>query len=105
MTFSKKFLVFALMTLVLAGFAVAQKTEISYMCWYNTTESEAQGVQANIDKFNASQDKIHVTMIAIPRDGYETKVNTMAAAGQLPTAPSSRKPWRSSSPPPTSSPT
>ena len=67
-----------------AGFAVAEKAEISYMCWYNTTQSEAQGIQATIDKFNASQDRIHVTMIAIPRDGYETKVNTMAAAGQLP---------------------
>jgi len=84
MTFSKKLLVFSVMVAALAGFAAAQKTEISYMCWYNTTQSEAQGNQANIDKFNASQDKIHVTMIAIPRDGYETKVNTMAAAGQLP---------------------
>jgi multiple sugar transport system substrate-binding protein len=84
MTFSKKIIVIALLAVAFAGFAVAEKVEVSYMCWYNTTQSEAQGNQVLIDKFNASQDRIHVTMIAIPRDGYETKVNTMAAAGQLP---------------------
>ena len=62
----------------------AAKIEISYMAWYNTTQSEANQVQHTIDQFNASQDKIHVTLIAIPRDGYETKVNTMAAGHQLP---------------------
>ena len=64
--------------------AVAAPVEVSYMCWYNTTQSEAQGNQQLIDKFNASQNAVHVTMIAIPRDGYETKVNTMAASNQLP---------------------
>ncbi len=37
-----------------------------------------------MDRFNASQDKVHATLIIIPRDGYETKVNTMAAGKQLP---------------------
>jgi len=81
----RKGLLISLLSLaVCAGFVSAQKTEITYMCWYNTTQSEAQSVQAIIDTFNNSQDKIHVTMIAVPRDGYETKVNTMAAGNQLP---------------------
>jgi multiple sugar transport system substrate-binding protein len=84
MTFSKKLFILALMGVAFAGLAAAAPVEITYMCWYNTTQSEAQGNQALIDKYNASQDKVHVTMMAIPRDGYETKVNTMAAAGQLP---------------------
>ena len=84
MTFSKKAFLFALMALAIVGFAAAAPTEVTYMCWYNNTESEAQTNQALIDKFNASQDRVRVTMIAIPREGYETKVNTMAAAGQLP---------------------
>jgi multiple sugar transport system substrate-binding protein len=74
-------LVFSLLAAAALG---AAPIEVSYMCWYNTTQSEMQGNQAIIDKYNASQDKVHVTMIAIPRDGYETKVNTMAASSQLP---------------------
>jgi multiple sugar transport system substrate-binding protein len=70
--------------LIAATQASAQKVEVTYLCWYNTTQSEAQGNQALIDKFNGMQDKVHVTMMAIPRDGYETKVNTMAAGGELP---------------------
>ena len=54
------------------------------MAWYNTTESEAADIQKTLDKFNASQDKIHVTLIAVSRADYETKLNTMAAAKQLP---------------------
>src|SRR5690349_14611208 len=72
------------LALVAAAGAAAAPVDISYMCWYNTTQSEAQGNQALIDKYNGSQNLYHVTMIAIPRDGYETKVNTMAASGQLP---------------------
>jgi multiple sugar transport system substrate-binding protein len=64
--------------------AAKGKINVTYMCWYNTTQSEAQQNQAKIDEFNASQDRIVVTMMAIPRDGYETKVNTMAAGNQLP---------------------
>jgi len=59
--------------------------EISYMCWYNSTESEGQDVQKTLDKFNAlNEGKIHVSLIIVPREGYETKVNTMAAGKQLP---------------------
>jgi multiple sugar transport system substrate-binding protein len=68
----------------MAASAYAGKIEITYMAWYNTTESEAADVQRTLDKFNASQDAIHVTMIAVSRTDYETKLNTMAAAKQLP---------------------
>jgi len=88
MKVSRKLFVLVLAVSVFAAFAVsqaaAQKIEISYMAWYNTTQSEADQVQATMDRFNASQDKIHATLIIIPRDGYETKVNTMAAGKQLP---------------------
>ncbi len=60
------------------------KTELSYMAWYNTTQSEGAQVQAILDQYNQLQDKVHVNLIIIPRDGYETKVNTMAAGNQLP---------------------
>lgn len=60
------------------------KTEITYMAWYNTTQSEAADIQKTLDKFNSSQDKIHVSLIAVSRADYETKLNTMAAAKQLP---------------------
>ncbi|MGO9410019.1 MAG: extracellular solute-binding protein [Spirochaetia bacterium] len=74
----------AIALLVMAASAYAAKTEITYMAWYNTTESEAADIQKTLDKFNASQDAIHVTMIAVSRADYETKLNTMAAAKQLP---------------------
>jgi len=67
-----------------ASQAVAQKTEITYMAWYNTTQSEAADIQATLDKFNASQSNIHVTLITVSRSDYETKLNTMAAGKQLP---------------------
>lgn len=77
-----------LMTTALALTAFAafgqQKTEITYMAWYNTTESEAADIQKTLDKFNNSQDKIHVTLITVSRADYETKLNTMAAGRQLP---------------------
>lgn len=76
-----------LMTAALAAVslaAYADKTEITYMAWYNNTESEGQSIQATIDKFNDGNDHIHVKLIIVPRDGYETKVNTMAAGKQLP---------------------
>ncbi len=74
----------AAFSVLAASQAAAQKTEITYMAWYNTTESEAADVQVVLDKFNASQDKIHVTLIAVSRADYETKLNTMAAGKQLP---------------------
>jgi multiple sugar transport system substrate-binding protein len=65
--------------------AWATPVEITYMTWYNNTESEGQDIQKSLDKFNAEyQDKIHVKLVIVPRDGYETKVNTMAAGKQLP---------------------
>ena len=89
MTSPRKLLLLALVAVVAIAAAgqvfAADKIEISYMAWYNTTQSEADQVQATMDRFNASQDKIHVSLIIIPRDGYETKVNTMAAGKQLPT--------------------
>jgi multiple sugar transport system substrate-binding protein len=101
MQLSRKGLIFAFLALVCAAFAFAgpkaeqgsttgaasasgAPVEITYMQWYNTTQSEGQEVQVRIDQFNASQNRVKVTLIIIPRDGYETKVNTMAAAGQLP---------------------
>jgi len=75
----------ALALVSLAAFA-ADKTEITYLGWYNNTESEAASTQATIDRFNTSQDKIFVKFMVVPRDGYETKVNTMAAGKQLPDA-------------------
>lgn len=60
------------------------KAEITYMCWYNTTESEAADTQKALDKFNASQDDVHVTLMAVSWNDYNTKLNTMAAAKQLP---------------------
>jgi multiple sugar transport system substrate-binding protein len=62
----------------------AGKTEITYMAWYNTTESEAADIQKTLDKFNTSQEKIHVTLITVSRTDYEAKLNTMAAGKQLP---------------------
>jgi multiple sugar transport system substrate-binding protein len=64
--------------------AFAAKTEITYMAWYNTTESEAADIQKTLDKFNASQNDIHVSLIAVSWNDYNTKLNTMAAAKQLP---------------------
>ena len=78
--------VLALAFVLIAASAFAAKIEITYMAWYNTTESEAADIQKTLDKFNASQDGIHVTMIAVSRADYETKLNTMAAAKQLPDA-------------------
>ncbi|HEX3047911.1 MAG TPA: sugar ABC transporter substrate-binding protein [Bacillota bacterium] len=87
MTFFRRVFVgaFIIMMIVLstAAFA-ATKTEITYMAWYNTTESEAADIQKTLDKYNTSQSKIHVTLITVSRADYETKLNTMAAAKQLP---------------------
>jgi multiple sugar transport system substrate-binding protein len=88
MTSTRKMFLLVLAVAVLSLFAVshaaAEKTEITYMAWYNTTQSEAADIQKLIDPFNAEQDKIHVTLITVSRPDYETKVNTMAAAKQLP---------------------
>ena len=57
MQLSRKTIACVLLVAVLSIFAVstaaAAPTEVTYMCWYNTTQSEAQGNQAIIDKFRA----------------------------------------------------
>lgn len=82
MSVLKRLMTTALALMALAAFA--EKTEITYMAWYNTTESEAADIQKTLDKFNTSQDKINVKLITVSRADYETKLNTMAAAKQLP---------------------
>jgi multiple sugar transport system substrate-binding protein len=79
-----KVLLTSALALVVSLAYAQQKTEITYMAWYNTTESEAADIQKTLDKFNASQDKINVKLVAVSRADYETKLNTMAAAKQLP---------------------
>lgn len=73
-----------ILMILLSSVAFAAKTKIAYMAWYNTTESEAADIQKTLDKFNASHNTIHVTLITVSRADYETKLNTMAAAKQLP---------------------
>jgi len=81
----KSFLMTAAFLVALTGIASAQKkTEITYMAWYNTTQSEEADTQRVLDRFNASQSDIHVSLIMVSRPDYETKLNTMAAAKQLP---------------------
>ena len=60
----------------------AEKVEITYSFW--GTPDEAASVQTVADTFNASQDRITVTVMAIPNEEYTTKLNTMATANELP---------------------
>lgn len=78
------FVLLIIMMIAVSASVFAAKTEITYMAWYNTTQSEAADIQKTLDKFNASQGSIHVTLVAVSRNDYETKLNTMAAAKQLP---------------------
>ncbi len=59
-----------------------EKVKITYSMW--GTAEEGSKTQEIADKFNASQDKIEVEVVAIPWENYMTKLNTMATAGQLP---------------------
>ncbi|MBP1756159.1 MAG: extracellular solute-binding protein family 1, partial [Firmicutes bacterium] len=59
-----------------------EKVNITYSMWGSA--EEGANVQVVADKFNASQDKIQVEVVAIPWENYMTKLNTMAAANQLP---------------------
>lgn len=59
-----------------------EKVKITYSMWGSAAEGST--TQAIADKFNASQDKIEVEVVAIPWENYMTKLNTMATAGQLP---------------------
>lgn len=62
--------------------APAEKVKITYSFWGSADETKV--VQAAMDKFNASQDKIEVSTMVIPWESYMTKLNTMATAGELP---------------------
>lgn len=58
------------------------KVHITYAQWGNDTETAA--TQEVADKFNSEQDAIVVEVLKIDHDNYVTKLNTMAAAGELP---------------------
>ncbi len=59
-----------------------EKVKIVYSMWGSAAEGSA--TQAVADKFNASQDRIEVEVMAIPWENYMTKLNTLATGGQLP---------------------
>lgn len=59
-----------------------EKVKITYSMWGSAEEGNI--TQAVADKFNASQDKIEVEVVAIPWETYMTKLNTQATGGQLP---------------------
>ncbi|HWT77000.1 MAG TPA: sugar ABC transporter substrate-binding protein [Mobilitalea sp.] len=59
-----------------------EKVKITYSMWGSTDEGAV--TQKLADKFNASQDKIEVEVVAIPWENYMTKLNTMATAKELP---------------------
>ncbi len=59
-----------------------EKVKITYANWGNADEMKV--LQAAVDKFNASQDKIEVEVMQIPHESYIEKLTTLAAAGQLP---------------------
>jgi ABC-type glycerol-3-phosphate transport system substrate-binding protein len=60
----------SLAALAFAGGGAEKKAEgrktITFMAWYNTTQSEGQAVQSKIDEFNASQDKVKVDLMSSP---------------------------------------
>lgn len=59
-----------------------EKVEITYAFW--GSEEEAANTQEVLDIYNASQDRTHVTAVAILWEAYMEKLNTMAAGGNLP---------------------
>ena len=59
-----------------------EKVEVTYSYW--GTPDESATVQAVVDTFNASQDRIEVTVMPIPHEEYVAKLNTMATGEQLP---------------------
>jgi len=62
--------------------AAAEKVKITYSFW--GTPDEGAAVQKVADRFNASQNRIVVEIMAIPHDTYVTKLNTLATAKNLP---------------------
>lgn len=62
--------------------AKTEKVKITYSMW--GSQDEGSVTQKLADKFNASQDRIEVQVVAIPWENYMTKLNTMATAKELP---------------------
>ncbi len=59
-----------------------EKVKLTFSIWGG--QDEQANTQAVADKFNASQDRIEVEVIAIPWENYLTKLNSMATANELP---------------------
>ncbi|WP_293894164.1 MULTISPECIES: ABC transporter substrate-binding protein [unclassified Sphaerochaeta] len=59
-----------------------KRVNITYSFW--GTPDEGATVQKVADRFNASQQRITVEIMAIPHDTYVTKLNTLATAKNLP---------------------
>ena len=82
----KKLLAMLLAILMIATLIPAaladDAVEITYSYW--GTPDEAASVQAVADKFNSENPGIHVTVMAIPNEEYVAKLNTMAAADEMP---------------------
>ena len=90
----KKIALFGVVLLLVCSFAFAGggqsksssgaggKIQITYSFW--GTPDEGKEVQKVADKYNSQQDKVTVTVVAIPHDTYEATLNTRATAGQLP---------------------
>lgn len=84
----KKRLSLLLCVLMLASMATmamgegGERVHITYAQW--GTADETAATQATAEKFNAAQDRITVEVLQIPWENYMTKLNTMAAAGELP---------------------
>lgn len=62
--------------------ANGEKVKITYTMWGSAEEGSV--TQKVADKFNASQDRIEVTVQSIPFESYMTKLNALATAEQLP---------------------
>ena len=64
--------------------AGGDKVQLTFSLWGG--EEEQKVTQAVLDNFNATQDRIEVTAVAIPWETYTEKLNTMATANELPDA-------------------
>lgn len=60
------------------------KVQLTFSLW--GSDEEQKVTQAVLDNFNATQDRIEVTAVAIPWETYTEKLNTMATANELPDA-------------------
>ena len=59
-----------------------EKIKLTFSIWGG--QDEQAKTQETVDKFNASQDRIEVEVLAIPWENYLTKLNSMATANELP---------------------